>query len=99
MRPTLAAEELKTNLTQYLSTTFALADPPVREALEKFLNHPANGIFRGPYLRIRTPFRTADEGLAGHPGVGAGASPFRTCIRCRRGGGCRALTVSRSRRW
>ena len=62
MRPTLAAEELKTNLTQYLSTTFALADPPVREALEKFLNHPANGIFRGPYLRIRTPFRPADEG-------------------------------------
>ena len=62
MRPTLAAEELKTNLTQYLSTTFALADPPVREALEKFLNHPVNGIFRGPYLRIRTPFRAADEG-------------------------------------
>jgi ATP-dependent helicase YprA (DUF1998 family) len=59
VRPTLAAEELKTNLTQYLSTTFALADPPVREALERFLNHPANGIFRGPYLRIRTPFRTA----------------------------------------
>jgi replicative superfamily II helicase len=60
VKPTLAAEELKTNLTQYLSTTFALADPPVREALEKFLNHPATGIFRGPYLRIRTPFRTAD---------------------------------------
>ena len=60
MRPTLAAEELKTNLTQYLSTTFALADPPVREALEKFLNHPVSGIFRGPYLRIRTPFRPAD---------------------------------------
>ena len=37
MRPTLAAEELKTNLTQYLSTTFALADLPVREGLEKFL--------------------------------------------------------------
>ena len=62
MRPTLAAEELKTNLTQYLSTTFALADPPVREALEQFLNHPVNGIFRGPYLRIRTPFRAADQG-------------------------------------
>ena len=99
MRPTLAAEELKTNLTQYLSTTFALADPPVREALEKFLNHPVNGIFRGPYLRIRTPFRTAGRGLAGHPGVGAGASPFRTCTRCRRGGGCRASTANRSRRW
>ena len=57
MRPTLAAEELRRNLTQYLSTTFALADPPVRDALDKFLNHPQNGIFRGPYLRIRTPFR------------------------------------------
>ena len=62
MRPTLAAEELKTNLTQYLSTTFALADQPVREALEKFLNHPEHGIFRGPYLRIRTPFRGAGQG-------------------------------------
>ena len=57
MRPTLAAEELRKNLTQYLSTTFALADPPVRDALDKFLNHPQNGIFRGPYLRIRTPFQ------------------------------------------
>jgi replicative superfamily II helicase len=57
VKPTLAAEELTTNLTQYLSTTFALADPPVREALEKFLNHPSNGIFRGPYLRIRTTFQ------------------------------------------
>ena len=99
MRPTLAAEELKTNLTQYLSTTFALADPPVREGLEKFLNHPANGIFRGPYLRIRTPFQRAGEGLAGRAWSGRRPSPFLTCIRCRRGGGCRAWTASRSRRW
>ncbi|MEV4322374.1 DEAD/DEAH box helicase [Microbispora rosea] len=62
MRPTLAAEELRRSLTQYLTTTFALADPPVREALERFLNHPEQGIFRGPYLRIRTPFRTAKDG-------------------------------------
>ena len=62
MKPTLAAEELRKNLTQYLSTTFALADPPVRDALDKFLNHPQNGIFRGPYLRIRTPFREVTGG-------------------------------------
>lgn len=43
MRPTLAAEELKRNLTQYLTTTFALADRPARESLERFLNDPANG--------------------------------------------------------
>lgn len=62
MRPTLAAEELRRSLTQYLTTTFALVDRPVREALERFLNHPEQGIFRGPYLRVRTPFRLADDG-------------------------------------
>jgi ATP-dependent helicase YprA (DUF1998 family) len=34
----------------------------VREGLERFLNHPTQGIFRGPYLRIRTPFREAEPG-------------------------------------
>ena len=59
MRPTLAAEELQRNLTQYLTTTFALADQPAREGLERFLNDPRQGMFRGPYLRIRTPFTHA----------------------------------------
>ncbi|MER5418210.1 DEAD/DEAH box helicase [Streptosporangium roseum] len=62
MRPTLAADELQRSLTQYLTTTFALAEKPVRDALERFLNHPEQGIFRGPYLRIRTPFRSAEDG-------------------------------------
>ncbi|WP_021591493.1 DEAD/DEAH box helicase [Actinomadura welshii] len=62
MKPTLAAEELRENLTQYLSTTFALSDPSASEALQRFLNHPEQGIFRGPYLRIRTPFRKAESG-------------------------------------
>ncbi|SNS08385.1 protein of unknown function [Streptosporangium subroseum] len=62
MKPTLAADELRKNLTQYLTTTFALAEKPVRDALERFLNHPEQGIFRGPYLRIRTPFRSAEKG-------------------------------------
>jgi DNA-binding CsgD family transcriptional regulator len=56
VRPTLAAEELKRNLAQYLTTTFALADRPARDGLERFLNDPAQGMFRGPYLRIRTPY-------------------------------------------
>ncbi|MGW6729942.1 DEAD/DEAH box helicase [Nocardia sp. NPDC055029] len=61
MKPTLAAEELRRSLTQYLTTTFALAEPTVRDSLERFLEHPQQGIFRGPYLRIRTKFRKVDE--------------------------------------
>ncbi|MES9539948.1 DEAD/DEAH box helicase [Actinomadura sp. NPDC000600] len=62
MRPTLAADEVRRNLTQYLTTTFALADEQVRDGLDRFLNHPEQGIFRGPYLRIRTPFRVEPDG-------------------------------------
>ncbi|MEV6590494.1 DEAD/DEAH box helicase [Streptomyces acidicola] len=67
MRPTLAAEQVRASLSQYLTTTYALADESTRRALQEFLGDPDDGIFRGPYLRIRTPFRTAvDEGWREH---------------------------------
>ncbi|GAA2641668.1 DEAD/DEAH box helicase [Streptomyces vastus] len=59
MRPTLAADQVRASLSQYLATTYALADESTRRALEQFLGDPGDGIFRGPYLRIRTPFRSA----------------------------------------
>ncbi|MFE0641525.1 DEAD/DEAH box helicase [Streptomyces sp. NPDC058877] len=59
MRPTLAADQVRASLSQYLATTYALADESTRRALEGFLGDAEDGIFRGPYLRVRTPFRTA----------------------------------------
>ncbi|MFV2106088.1 DEAD/DEAH box helicase [Micromonospora sp. LOL_015] len=59
MRPTIAADTLRDTLTQYLTTTFGLSEDRVRDGLQRFLTHPEHGIFRGPYLRIRTPFRPA----------------------------------------
>ncbi|GAA4779239.1 DEAD/DEAH box helicase [Streptomyces sanyensis] len=80
MKPTMAAAQLRGSLTQYLTTTYALADEDTRRALERFLGHPETGIFRGPYLRIRTPFHLADdtwrrelEWTAGFPGF----APYR----------------------
>ena len=76
MRPTLAAEELKRNLTQYLTTTFALADQPVREGLERFLNHPATRASSAGRTCGSGPRSGAADGdWRQHPGVGAGASP------------------------
>ncbi|MGW0791217.1 DEAD/DEAH box helicase [Streptomyces sp. NPDC002911] len=60
MRPTLAADQVRASLSQYLATTYALADESTRRALEGFLGDDDDGIFRGPYLRIRTPFRSAE---------------------------------------
>src|SRR5437588_1372328 len=66
MRPTFAAEGLRRNLTQYLATSFGLADETASQALVRFLNHPEQGIFRGPYLRVRTPFRAASGNWRRH---------------------------------
>jgi ATP-dependent helicase YprA (DUF1998 family) len=60
--PTLQAEDVRDGLVDYLSTTFALADEDARIALDRFLRHPERGIFKGPYVRLRLPFRPAEEG-------------------------------------
>lgn len=77
VRPTLAAAQLRGSLTQYLTTTYALSDGDTRLALERFLGHPETGIFRGPYLRIRTPFHKADPGWERHVEWVPGFPPYR----------------------
>lgn len=64
--PTLQARQLTQGLVDYLATTFALADAEARRALQEFLEDPASGIFKGPYLRLRLPFRPADPGWEKH---------------------------------
>lgn len=64
MLPSLIAAELRGALSGYLSTTFALADDDVRERLEAFLTDPTEGIFRGPYVRLKLPFQPAEDGWA-----------------------------------
>jgi ATP-dependent helicase YprA (DUF1998 family) len=60
MIPSLVAGEVRRALVDYLATTFGLSDDDVRDALSEFLTDPTTGIFRGPYLRVRTPFRAVD---------------------------------------
>ncbi|MEV7196850.1 DEAD/DEAH box helicase [Streptomyces sp. NPDC093510] len=62
MLPSLVAEDLRRALATYLTTSFALADDDVREELDAFLERPESRLFRGPYLRVRTPFREAPKG-------------------------------------
>lgn len=61
MIPSLVASEIREALVDYLATTFSLCDDDVSTALGDFLTDPADGIFRGPYLRVRTPFRSVDS--------------------------------------
>ncbi len=57
--PTRQAKSIEDGLLDYLATTFALADDDARLALLEFLGDADNGLFKGPFLRLRLPFRPA----------------------------------------
>ncbi|QCV96221.1 DEAD/DEAH box helicase [Acidipropionibacterium acidipropionici] len=69
--PPREAGNLQNSLLEYLTTTFALADRDARAALEAFLKDPADGLFKGPYIRTSLPFQAAPrrsaDGLAWTP--------------------------------
>ncbi|GAB2895648.1 DEAD/DEAH box helicase [Neomicrococcus lactis] len=60
--PTQQARNLVEGLRDYLTTTFALSDVKAQRALGEFLTHPENGMFKGPYVRLRLPFEPASDG-------------------------------------
>jgi hypothetical protein len=60
------ALDLQAGLVDYLKTTFALADSDAQVALEDFLQHGSDGIFKMPYVRLRLPFRPAESGWDEH---------------------------------
>lgn len=62
MIPSLVALELRRAIVEYLSTTFAIGDERTRDALANFLADPAEGIFRGPYVHVRLPYRSVEPG-------------------------------------
>lgn len=60
MLPSAVAREARANVLDYLETTFGLSDEALSRELLRFLDGP-EGIFRGPYLDVRLPFRTAGK--------------------------------------
>ena len=76
MLPLSQAKTVTKNLLDYLGTTFALADPDTRRVLDAFLQDPATGIFRGPYVRVRLPFRPAADGWREHLEWYQGFTPY-----------------------
>ena len=65
LMPAIEAEIIRESITDYLTTTFALTDESASHALTEFLSDPSNGIFKGPYVRIRLPFQPSTAGATG----------------------------------
>ncbi len=57
MIPLTLAQEIRVTLLDYLTTTFNFQDVAVEDALLEFLQDPQGGLFKGPYLHLRLPFR------------------------------------------
>ena len=68
--PTLQARRIREGLTDYLATTFALTDPDAQAALTDFVGDPDNGMFKGPYVRLRLPFASAADDWSGPSRLG-----------------------------
>ena len=71
--PSLQAERIWRSIVDYLSTTFALTDAEPRRVLADFLQDEEQGVFVGPFVRLRLPYlaasaRTVGPGRAGQPG-------------------------------
>jgi len=65
MIPLTIAEEIRVTLLDYLTTTFNFQDQAVEAALLDFLapKQPgisSEGLFKGPYISLRLPYRKAD---------------------------------------
>ncbi|WP_159813747.1 DEAD/DEAH box helicase [Actinomyces sp. zg328] len=74
--PSLQAERIRTAVVDYLSTTFALTDAEPRRALTGFLHDEDDGVFVGPFVRLRLPYVPASarsEALDWDPGL----TPYR----------------------
>lgn len=60
MIPSILARRAREMVLDYLRTTFSPADREFEDRLFRFLDGP-EGLFRGPYIDLRLPFRRAPE--------------------------------------
>ncbi|VDG75448.1 ATP-dependent RNA helicase [Actinobaculum suis] len=61
LNPIGAAKSIEAGISEYLTSSFTLNDPATSQALEDFLTDPVDGMFHGPFIRVRLPYQPAPE--------------------------------------
>ena len=59
MLPVHLADNIRKQVPFYLQSTFDFRDKEVEGAFTTFLNDPDTGLFKGPWVQLRRPFRPA----------------------------------------
>lgn len=81
MLPSVVVAQVRESLLDYLRTTFQLRDAKLEEALFRFLVDAEEGLFRGPYLDVRLPFRKAEPEAELPLDVGPPFTPYLHQLR------------------
>ena len=61
MLPLQQAYEVRSAVLEYIKATFHFKDAEVGKAFYQFVEDPKNGLFKGPYISLKTPFVKARE--------------------------------------
>ncbi|MEQ9415375.1 MAG: DEAD/DEAH box helicase, partial [Cyclobacteriaceae bacterium] len=56
----LQAEEIRNAVVEYLKATYNFDDKQVEQAFEDFLYSKRKGMFKGPYIQIRLPYKRVE---------------------------------------
>ena len=77
MLPAHLAENIRKQVLFYLQSTFDFRDKSVEDAFERFLADPENGLFKGPWVQLKRPFRAVGDDADIPFGIDPGFTPFR----------------------
>lgn len=77
MLPAHLAENIRKQVLYYLQSTFDFREKPVEKAFERFLTDPENGLFKGPWVQLRRPFRPAEASETVPFDFAVGFRPFK----------------------
>lgn len=75
--PVHTADQLRSGVTEYLTTSFSLADKPTAARLADFLTSPDSGMFHGPYVRTRLPYAPDNSGERFYNWLSDSFTPYR----------------------
>ena len=59
MLPLQQAREVRDSVLEYVKATFRFKEKDVDDAFKRFIEDKKDGLFKGPYVSLKTPFVSA----------------------------------------
>lgn len=84
MLPLQQAREVRDSIIEYIKATFKFKEKDVSDAFYRFIESKEDGLFKGPYISLKTPFVSASEEESKTFLWRLLPTSLHTCISCRR---------------